>query len=230
MKFALSIIALIIAALVIPFLIPGAGKQVGVDPNSNLPWQISVDGQGGSQVFGLVPGTSTLAEVRARLGGEPELAIIAAPNESGSVEAYYSQVALGFVLAKVIVTVDLPESEISAMRSRAPKAEFMESTTVKIRLHASDLPRVEQARIKAISVIPTVNLDEATLIQRFGAPVERVVTGEKQVHLLYPAQGLDIILDAGGKELLQYVAPRDFPALVAPLRQQPPAAPVNEAR
>lgn len=230
MKFALSVIAFILAALIIPFFIPGTGEQHGIDPNSNLPWQISVDGQGGSRVFGLQPGVSTLAEVRARLGGEPEVAIVAAPNEAGAVEAYYSQVALGFVLAKVIVTVDLPETEISAMRSRASKAEFMESTTVKIRLHASDLPRIEQAQIKALSVIPTVNLDEATIIQRFGPPGERLVTGEKQVHLLYPEQGLDVILDEGGKELLQYVAPRDFAALVAPLRQLPISSPSQEAR
>ncbi|MDD2883896.1 MAG: hypothetical protein PHT48_02485 [Dechloromonas sp.] len=219
MKFALSVIAFILAALIIPFFIPGSGVQQGVDPNSNLPWQIQLDGQGGSQVFGLQPGVSTLAEVRGRLGAEPEVAIVAAPNEDGAVEAYYSQVALGFVLAKVVLTVDVPAAEISAMRARASKAQFMESTTVKIRLQADDLARVDQAPVKALSVIPTVNLDEATIIQRFGQAAERLVVSDKQVHLLYPAHGLDIILDGAGKELLQYVAPRDFPALVAPLHQ-----------
>ena len=51
MKVALSIIALILLALIVPFLVPGVAKQEGVDPNANLPWQIEVDGQGGSKVL-----------------------------------------------------------------------------------------------------------------------------------------------------------------------------------
>jgi len=219
MKFALSLIAFIVAALILPFFLPGMGKQEGVDPNSNLPWQITLDGQGGSSVFGLQPGISTLVDVRRRLGDTIEVAIIAQPDEEGALEGYYSQVPLGFVLAKVIVTVDVPKETILAMRERALKAQHMESTTRKITLHPDDLAQAEQMRVKAISVIPTVNLDEATVVQRFGQPGERLVVSEKLTHLLYPQQGLDVLVDADGKELLQYVAPRDFAALVEPLRQ-----------
>jgi hypothetical protein len=218
MKFALALIAFVLVALIVPFVLPIAGKQEGVDPNSNLPWQISLDGRGGSTVFGLQPGVSTLADVRRILGGEPEVAIIAAPDEVGAVEGYYSQVALGFVLARVIVSLDVPPDQVAAMRERALKAEHMESTTRKITLRQEDRAAVEQLPVRAISVIPTVNLDEATIVQRFGQPGERLVVSEKRVHLLYPQQGLDVIVDGEGKELLQYVAPRDFASLREPLR------------
>jgi hypothetical protein len=218
MKLALAIIALIIAALIVPFLLPGAGKQAGVDPNSNLPWQIELDGQGGSRVFGLQPGLSTLGDVRQTLGGEIEVAIIAEPNEIGTLEGYYSQLALGFVLAKVIATVDAENGVISAMRDRALKAKHMESTTRRITLHPDDLAAVNGMPIRAISVIPTVNLDEATVVQRFGPPGERLVVSEKRVHLLYPDKGLDVLVDGDGKELLQYVAPRNFALLRDPLQ------------
>ena len=218
MKFALSLIAFIIAALVIPFLIPGLGKQEGVDPNRDLPWQIEVDEQGGSTVFGLKPGTSTLADVSRKLGDEFEVAIVAAPDEVGSLEAYYAQVPLGFVLARVVLTIDLSEKEIIAMRDRAAKAEHMESTTRKITLSPDDRLAVEKLPIRAISIIPTVNLDEATIVQRFGQPDERVQVSEKRAHLLYPKYGLDIVVDGDGKELLQYVAPRQFATLREPLK------------
>lgn len=217
MKFALSLIALIIAALVLPFFLPVSGKQEGIDPNVNLPWQIDLDGQGGSRVFGVRPGLDTLAEVRAVLGGDAEVAIVAAPDEVGSLEAYYAQLPLGFVLAKVILTVDASPELIVAMRDRALKAEHMESTTRKIRLHPDDLILAERLPVKAISVIPTVNLDEATVLQRFGPPGERLLVSEKRVHLLYPERGLDVVVDADGKELLQYVAPRHFSLLREPL-------------
>jgi hypothetical protein len=148
-----------------------------------------------------------------------DLAIIAEPDEMGAVEGYYPQVALGFVLAKVIVTVDASYEAISAMRDRALKAKHMDSTTRKITLHPDDLAAIEKMPVRAISVIPTVNLDEATVIQRFGAPGERLAVSEKRVHLLYPEKGLDVVVDADGKELLQYVAPRSFALLREPLNK-----------
>lgn len=219
MKFALSMIALIAIALIVPFLIPGLGKQEGVDPNANLPWQIELDAQGGSSVFGLRPGVSTVGEVRQKFGSEMDVAIIAEPNEMGTLEGYYSQVALGFVLAKVIVTVDAKNELILEMRDRALKAKHMESMTRKITLNPDDLAAIEKMPVKAISVIPSVNLDEATVIQRFGPPGERLAVSEKRVHLLYPEKGLDVVVDSDGKELLQYVAPRNFAELREPLNK-----------
>ena len=228
MKFALYLIAFVVAALIIPFFIPSSGKQEGVDPNSNLPWQITLDGQGGSSVFGLKPGVSTLGEVRQRFGSEMELAIVAEPNEVGMLEGYYSGVSLGFVMAKMIVTVDAKDEAIIAMRDRALRAKHMDSTTRKITLNADDVAAADQMLVKAISVIPTVNLDEATVIQRFGQPGERVEISEKRVHLLYPQQGLDVVVDGNGKELLQYVAPRNFASLREPLRAAVAAQPASQ--
>jgi hypothetical protein len=219
MKFALSMIALIAIALIVPFLVPGLGKQEGVDPNANLPWQIELDAQGGSSVFGLRPGVSTVGEVRQKFGSDMDVAIIAEPNEMGTLEGYYSQVALGFVLAKVIVTVDAKNEQISEMRDRALRAKHMESTTRKITLNPDDMAAIEKMVVKAISVIPSVNLDEATVIQRFGPPGERLAVSEKCVHLLYPQKGLDVVVDGDGKELLQYVAPRNFAELREPLNK-----------
>lgn len=217
MKFALSVIAFILAALVVPFFWSGAGQKAGMDPNSNLPWQIEVDGRGGSSVFGLQIGASTLADARQRFGGDVEVAIIAKPDEVGALEAYFGQVALGFVLARVIVTVDADSASITAMRARAIKADHMESTTRKIKPHPDDLALAERLPIRAISVIPTVNLDEEAVTQRFGRPGERLALSDKRTHLLYPDKGLDVVIDADGKELFQYVAPRHFAQLREPL-------------
>jgi hypothetical protein len=199
---------------------------MGIDPNSNLPWQIAVDGQGGSTVFGLQPGVSTLGEVRQQLGNEIEVAIIAEPNEIGTLEGYYAQVPLGFVLAKMWSTVDVPDEAISAMRERALKAKHMESTTRRITLHPDDLAAADQLPIKAISVIPTVNLDEATVVQRFGEPGERIVVSESGRICSIRTRGWMSWSTSDGKELLQYVAPRNFALLREPLL----AAPVENRR
>ena len=105
MKFAFALLALILAALVFPFLVPIGSSMPETESNRHLPRQIVVDGQGGSEVFGLHPGVSTLADVRRALGADLEVAIVAEPNEVGALEGYYAQAKLGFVLPRVIVTV-----------------------------------------------------------------------------------------------------------------------------
>lgn len=218
MKLAGSLAAIVVLALLLPFFIAPGEPPSGDRGDANLPWKIAVDGRGGSTVFGLQPGTSTLPEVRARFGPDLAVAVIAVPGETGTLEGYYDQVALGFVMAKMVITLDAAPSLVAAMRERAVRSKHMESTTRRISLHADDLALAERLPVRAISVIPAGSLDEPTVVQRFGPPVERIAASPTQTHLLYPALGLDVLIDSEGKELLQYVAPRDFEVLHAPLR------------
>jgi hypothetical protein len=39
-------------------------------------------------------------------------------------------------------------------------------------------------------------------------------------HWLYPEKGLDLMLNDSGKEVLQYVAPREFATLARPFEDQ----------
>jgi len=55
-------------------------------------------------------------------------------------------------------------------------------------------------------------------LKRFGKPAQIIKENKSgAMHWLYPQNGLDITLIAGEKPLLQYVAPREFTKLVAPL-------------
>ncbi len=221
MKRFLLILGATLLAIVLPFVFSIGQKNASIEVEQSLPWQIQVDGRG-SSVFGLSPGRSTVNDLISRFGNDLEIGIILGRGEVGAVEGYYSQLSLGFVMARLIVTVDVPADLISAMKARAAKAEFMESGARRIHLSSEDRRLLGQYPIRALSVIPNVNLDEMTVIQRFGAPEERLQVSEKRVHLLYPAKGLDIIVDGQGKELFQYVAPRDFHLLRDPLRKGEP--------
>jgi hypothetical protein len=186
-------------------------------PQENLPWQVERLPDGSTRVFGLIPGRSTLAEARSRLGSEAQVALIVAPGESGSLEVYDDNFSAGFVTGKMVLTLASTAEERAGMLERASKAEYMESTTRRVELGDADRVRAEGAAISAIVFIPAARLDEEIVLQRFGPPAERIRSDENREHFLYPDIGLDLQLDAKGKEVLQYVAPAEFARLRDPL-------------
>lgn len=221
LRIVLAIAALTIAALAVPFFLPGGPSPAPGEADQGLPWQIEALPEGRSRVFGLVLGDATLEEARARLGKGMQVAIVVAPGEPASLEAFHDQVNAGFVLGRMVLATQLPLPRIEAMLARAKKAEYMESTTRRVTLGDEDMPAALAATVSSIAFIPTVQLDEAMVLQRFGPPAQRLRSSPTTEHFLYPERGLDLVLDNAGKEVLQYVAPRDFERLRAPLLNKP---------
>lgn len=217
LKSILLFVVIVVALLAAPLLfISDDGKPVQ-QAAEGLPWQVDLLADGHSRVFGLSPGISTLDDARARFGPDAQIAMIIAKGETGSVEAYYETLTAGFVTGKMVLTLETTIAQREEMLKRAIKADFMESTTRRITLADDDLLTLSKARVSAIAFIPSANLTEDVVLQRFGTPAERIRSSEHTEHFLYPAKGLDLRLDAKGKELLQYVAPQEFARLRDPL-------------
>ncbi|MBT0960188.1 hypothetical protein [Denitromonas iodatirespirans] len=218
MKLIVAILSLVLLAILAPLAFMPSTDDIA-ERQANLPWQIEVDAAGHSRVFGLTLGQSTLAQARERFGPDLTIAIVTAPGEAGALEAYLGSAQLGFVTGKLVLTVATTAEELDGMRARAAKTEYMASTTRKSTLSEADLAAAMSRPIDSMVFIPSVNLDEAAVRARFGEPAEQITTDTHQTHLLYPDKGLDLILDSEGKEVLQYVAPKDFERLRTPLRQ-----------
>jgi hypothetical protein len=190
---------------------------------TGLPWQIEALPSGASRVFGLTladsPQTaSTLGDAQSRWAADFQMAVIAAPGENGTLEAYVESAVLGFVTGKLVITAQVSPQVIQGFRERAAKTEYMDSTTRRYRLSAADAETALKSPILALAFIPQAQLDADVVSARFGAPAQRLRGNEHQEHWLYPDKGLSITLDSEGKELLQYVAPAHFARLRDPLR------------
>lgn len=217
MKATLAVLLVIIAAFAARLLLsPPTDNTVG-KPVQGLPWQIEVLADGTAKVSGLTVGASTLADARDRFGRDVEVALVAAPGEVGDLEAFFQDVTFGAVAGKLIVTADIDPAKIGPMRERAIKVDYMKSSTKQWTLSADDLAAAYAAPIRTLTFIPAVDLDEQIVLQRFGKPAERIRVSDHSEHFLYPERGLDVILDSNGKEVLQYVAPKRFAELRAPL-------------
>lgn len=211
-------VAIIVVTLAIPLLfISGNGTEEKVSQSAALPWNIERLPSGGSRVFGLVLGESTLEDAFRRFGPDAQVAMIVASGESGSVEAYYDSVHASFITGKMILTLDTTPAQREAMLKRAVKAEITENAARRVTLAEADLHGLRQARIAGVTFIPAADLSEDVVMQRFGEPSEKIRSDERITHWLYPEKGLDVQLDVKGKEVLQYVAPADFNRLRDPL-------------
>lgn len=210
----------------------GQGQAQG-PARIGLPWDIAVLPAGASRLFGpaglgLVLSTdptqaSRLTDAQRLWPIESQLAIVAAPGEDGALEVFIDPAQLGFVAGKLVVSTTLSAADIRAMRERATKVEFMESTTRRYTLSAADQASAWQQPITAVTLVPQAQLDVDTIVQRFGPPAQRIRQGEGDQaveHLLYPDKGLDVAVSAKGKELLQYVPPSQFDRLIKPLQAQ----------
>lgn len=213
------LVLLIVILLAVGLALFTTGEQRSNAPLTGLPWQIDILPGGDTRVFGITPGQTTLGEAIERLGNDMDLAIIAAPHEAGALEAYYSHYSAGPLTGKLILVLDIAPDALSLLRGRA----LQDGGTRRYHLHPDDLPVAYRVPVKVITFLPGINLDEEIAQARFGTPVEVIQVHAQEKHLLYPDRGLDLILNADGKEVLQYLPPRDFSAHRAQLQQLPAA-------
>jgi hypothetical protein len=204
MKYFIALLAIIlIAASLLFFKDNEPGNDAAV---TGLPWQINILQDGSTEVFGITLGQTTFGETLELHGDDLQLAIIAAPQETGTLEAYYSRYSAGPITGKLLLILDVAPDVLVSLRERA----FQEGGMRRYRLHPDDMPVAYQAPVKVINFLPSFRLDEDVAQSRFGTPAEIIQIGTGEKHLLYPEKGLDLILNTEGKDVLQYLPPQDL--------------------
>ena len=209
-------VAVLVAAFVPPLLQALRAPPAAEPPAHGLPWQVERTADGATRVFGLVLGRSTLAD--ADRDGALQVAVVVPAGEAGALEGYLDPFAAGFVAGRLVLAADASEPQRQAWRERAARREGG-GASMRHLLAGVDRAEALLAPVVGLTFIPNAQLDAATLRERFGAPAERIAAEDGRLeHWLYPELGLAIVLDAQGREVLQYVAPADFDAkLRAPL-------------
>ena len=217
MKIFFALFALLAVVLAVyPFL----NQSENSETLTGLPWQIEIQHDGSTEVFGIHVGTSRLSDAIEILGSDMDLAIIVATDadESGNLEMYYGHYKAGLLSGKLILQTNASEQDIQRWSGNSPKFEYMASGLAKKHIILDgDLPQVLEKIIISLTFIPAVNLDEEVILARFGEPEKRIQL-PRVVHFLYPEKGLDLALHEGSKEVLQYVKPETFQQLAQPLQ------------
>lgn len=214
----LPIILLLSALLLLAALFLPGGRPP--DQNPKLPWKILVDVAGNSTVFDLTLGKSNLDQARAVFGIEGKLNLFRSPDNDLTIEAYFERLYLSGIKADIVLTLAVDPAEAETIYQRGIRVSNLGDGTEKVTLSQDDAIVVAQSPIAHLTYIPVANLDAELIQKRFGEPQERIAEASGIVHWLYPDKGLDIALNPEAKEVLQYVSPKDFANLTAPLRAE----------
>jgi hypothetical protein len=190
-----------------------------VVPEQVYPWQVEILPDGRSRVFGITLEATRLDEAAGILNRGYELGLFETPGQPLTLEAFFSEVTLGGLSGKIILTLAASQQELEAMRERAIKRKILESGARRYVMAASDKAAAGSRIVQALSYIPYVDLDPDIIQARFGPPAERIRVDATHEHWLYPDKGLDLLLEEDGKELLQYVVPARFEILRRPLQK-----------
>ncbi len=212
-KIILGVIALIVGAIAVLMLVPEPPKQT---PDT-LPWNITHPSPDTSRVFGITLGQSSLNDLERLFKEETEISMFKTSDGKMLIEAFFDELNLNGLKAKFVLTIAVPPEELEGMFNRGLR---MNSTTSgkRITLTPDDLARVRNAPVASLTYLPSARVEEAIFTKRFGTPVQRIrETQSGTIHWLYPQHGLSVTLGGEQKPVLQYVSPRDFELLRAPL-------------
>lgn len=214
-KIILGAVALAVVSTSILLLAP----DNSVNTPDTLPWRITHPTPDSTRVFGITLGQTSLDEAAVAFKHETEVEIsLFKPTDAKmSVEAFFEEVNFNGLKAKIILTIAVPADELQGMYERGLRMNSAPSGK-RITLTFDDLARVRKLPVASLTYLPNVRLEDAIIAKRFGEPAQRVSETKVGVtHWLYPQHGLDVVLSASEKPLLQYLSPKDFELLRAPL-------------
>ncbi len=185
------------------------------------PWQIQLDHDGATRVFGIRIGQSTLADAEANLQTPAQLALYESRLGALSLEAYVDKIRRGGLEGRLVFTLRADAGQLQKIRGQAANREAAGENGWKYT--PSDSLALHQMVVTSLTYLPVVDLEPAVITGRFGQPTEVIRVSDKEEHYLYPEKGLDIMLHSDSREVMQFVAPSDFKQVTEGLRLLPSA-------
>jgi len=118
-------------------------------------------------------------------------------------------VQFGPLKARVVAALAAAPEELSALIRASPTRKGSPTGDWKFPVRQADWVRQQGRVVRAITYIPTYDgLEGDYFRERFGEPKAWKTLEEHAVQWYYPAQGLSLLLNAQGEEVLEFVPPR----------------------
>lgn len=179
---------------------------------TDLPWKVSITGNGSTHILGVDIGEITFKELMFKLKLLAEPALFETPEGILFLEASFGKKKFGILEARLIAEMEADQSVFKAMkednagRDSTPSNHWKYSLSVKSTKVANDL------RVWRLVYLPVADF-ELKQMKFFGEPQEKIQVTNNAQYWLYPEKGMALLWDKEGKEIFYYTAPKDFARL-----------------
>ncbi|MDH5473645.1 MAG: hypothetical protein OEY61_12385 [Gammaproteobacteria bacterium] len=196
-----------------------------MEPETSLgyPWQIEKRSDDTTKVFNINLGHTTLGEAETLLKEGATLTLFVPSEGNAVIEAYFNELFIGGLKAKMVLTFEVDPIDVNAMFERGIRISTLGSGTRKVTLDSNDETRMRSKVITSMTYLPSINLQAELIEKRFGQPENKITdTISGAEHWLYPDMGVDIVLHETEKEVIQYILPINFNRILTPLLESNP--------
>lgn len=215
-----GVIKCLLGALLTVSVLTGCDRSA--PDHAFLPWDMEINDQGHVSVFGVTLGESSLLDFKRLYGQKADLAMFTKPGEPITLEAYFGQMAVGPLTAKVVLIAEVDATTLERWAEQSRIADPTPSGARKLSMSDEALLEAQEKPIRSISYAPSADYDPELITRRFGEPAEvrTLADGRDEDEApaelwLYPKKGLLITVESGDKELFQYINPDQFDRLLA---------------
>lgn len=181
------------------------------------PWNIEVDAQGHTQVFGVTIGQSTWLEVNKHFNKYGKLAVFDDGQGQLTLEGFLGDITVSGITGRMIFRLQAEQVLLQQLMQGARKQEAQKSGAIRYTIDHGQRRDIVDLRVTSLTFIPVVDLQPELIVHRFGQPDQIISMPSGVRHFVYLYKGLDIIVDNSGKEVLQYVMPAEINNIIRPL-------------
>lgn len=202
--------------IMLSLTLPACSDRPAPPANERYPWQITHTANTTS-IFGIALGQTQVAEAIKLLGSRYKTALFEARAGALALEVYYADFTRAGLSGRLVLTVQVDAKTLDQLRQQAIGHKILESGVKQYQLNNTGEQQLLGLTVKAMTYLPYADLSKEIAKARFGEPTQKIASHAQAEHWLYPDKGLDMILTEEGRDILQYVPPGQFKALVEPL-------------
>lgn len=161
-------------------------------------------------VLGVILGKSTLRDAELAFRSRADSAIFLYPEPStnteekkfsGTLEAYFPSIADH---SKVMLELEIAVDKLEAMRQRSSKPRIYPNGVIRMNLSSTDILAVRKMIIHKLTLIPSIQLDENTILAQFGQPSHTSIIDSNNTAYTFVKTGLTATINKDGKDKLVF--------------------------
>jgi len=181
-------------------------------------WHLAADRSGSTEFMGLVLGESSLADAQLLFDDSGAIAIFLAKEtqhkKAPQLEVFFDHLPDG---GRMILNLEAGPELLEKIIKANPRPNVLPNGTIKLAVSQQHVKNARRLKIASVTFLPPVRIDLKSLETVYGPPESSVASDDGNLHLLYPALGLDLVRGEDGVDILQLAPLSRYPELVAPL-------------